>query len=104
MTIRREITESPLTQGEDERIAYHITTTPWGSSPANLLAKIYDVSANERVDVSDTNLAGSASANGDTISTPLVVGLTPGRFYRLEVQFTCDANVFECYAQIKAEH
>ena len=32
----REVKESPLPQGIDERIAYTLTTTPWGSNPGTL--------------------------------------------------------------------
>ena len=31
----RKVKESPLVQGVDERIAYTLTTTPWGSSPSS---------------------------------------------------------------------
>ena len=30
----REIVESPLPQGKDEKIAYRLTTTPWGGTPS----------------------------------------------------------------------
>lgn len=31
MTMRRNIAESPIRQGVNERIAYKVDTTPWGA-------------------------------------------------------------------------
>ena len=100
MTALREVIESPMTQGEDEQIAYTLTTTPWGSSPGTISVKIYDSSG---VDQSSTCLTGSASAVGDVITTPVVHTLTAGEIYRLEIKFTCAGNIFEPYCMIHAE-
>jgi hypothetical protein len=102
--VKREVREGRLVQGEDEQIAYTITTTPWGSSPSSPAAKLYDVTSSGRTDVSSSMLAGDASVLGDVVTTPRVFGLTAKHLYRLEVQFTCSGNVFECYVEIQAEH
>ena len=100
----RQVAEGRLVQGEDERIAYALTTTPWGSSPSTPACKLYDITAGGRLDVSATKLSGSASALGDVITSPLVLGLTKGYLYRLEFLFVCAGNTFEAYAEIDAEY
>lgn len=104
MALRREIVEGRQSQGEDESIAYQLTTTPWGSSPSSVVAKIYvQASPVTLTDVTDTNMAGSPSVNGDVITLPVVSGLSAGTIYRVEVQFTISGNVMEAYAWIDAE-
>lgn len=100
---RREVKEGKLLQGVDERIAYTLTTTPWGSSPGTIVVTLWDMTSGTPVDKSATMLFGTASAVGDVIATPLVIGLTSGNLYRLEIKFTCSGNVFEAYAEIQAE-
>lgn len=99
MTIKREVIESPITQGVGESLAYPVTTTPWGSSPTSVVVKLYEGAT----DRSATMLSGSASVLGDVITTPKVTGLTAGHEYRLEVQFTCSGNTYETYCRIFAE-
>lgn len=106
----RRIKEGKQFQGADERIAYTLTTTPWGSSPASLVVKLWDVTTDPDMqaaaywtDVSTTKLSGSASAIGDVITTPLVIGLVAGNLYRCEVQFVCSGNTFEAWALIEAQ-
>ena len=100
--VSREVREGLQTQGEDEQIAYSITTTPWGSDPSSVAVVVKDESA-AFADVTDTVTSGSASANGDVITTPIIKSLTAGRTYRVEVKFAAGANVFECYFRIRAE-
>jgi hypothetical protein len=94
------ITESPLTQGEDEQIAYTLTTTPWGSSPSDVSVVLKNSSG---TDVSATYLSGSASVAGDVITTPVVKSLVAGTQYRLEIKFTVSGNIFEAFGFIDAE-
>jgi len=101
--VSREIREGLQLQGKDERIVYSITTTPWGSSPADVVVLAYDTSASPWMDVSDVVLDGTASVNGDVITLPAVQGLTAGHSYRIAVRFAAGGNIFECYLQIKAE-
>jgi hypothetical protein len=107
MMIKRAVKEGRQLQGTDERIAYTLTTTPWGTSPGSLVVKIFDITAGTastlRVDKTTTMLSGAASALGDVITTPLVIGLTPGQLYRMEIQFVCAGNTFEAYVDILAE-
>lgn len=100
---QRQVKEGRLRQGVDERIAYNLTTTPWCSSPGTITVKLYDVTTGAKTDVSSTMLAGTASATGDVISTPLVTGLTAGSLYRMEIKFVSVGNTFEAYAEIQGE-
>lgn len=100
----REVTNSPVRQGEDEVIAYRIVSTPWGTHPENVVCTLFDVTEEEWEDVSSENLSGDPVVNVDTILTSKVTGLTVGQRYRLEVKFTCaDGNTYECYVIIIAE-
>lgn len=101
MAVRRKIKESPIRQGEDEQIAYNLTTTPWGSSPTSLSVALKTLP--DLTDVSSTHLSGSASAVGDVITTPVVSGLEAGKTYRMEIKFTVSGNVMEAWAVIEAE-
>ena len=96
----RLIVESPLFQGEDERIAYRLNTTPWGTSPASPSDVLYDASG---TDVSGTNLTGAASVSGVYITTRQVISLTDGQQYRLEIQWTDSGNTFESWVDIYAQ-
>ena len=103
MSISREVKESKLLQGADEKIAYQLTTTPWGSTPTSIVVKCYDVTT-AREDVTSTNLSGTASATGDVITCPVLQSLTAGNSYRLEIQFVSGGNTWEAYAIIQAEY
>lgn len=100
MTDIRKFKESPRSQGEDERFAYEVDTTPWGgydSDAANVLKDQYDN------DVSSTNLSGSPSVSGNVITTSVVIDLVPGIKYRLEVKWVYSGNTFEAYGWIIGE-
>lgn len=100
----REIVESPVRQGEDETIAYTITTTPWGAGTmvANSTT-LYDITERTWADKSSTMLSGSNSSTSTTFTSKQVTGLTPGRTYRLEFNFDIDSDTFEAYMIIEAE-
>jgi len=102
--IKREITESPINQGIHERVAYQLTTTPWGSSPSSPEVKLYSVNITTGVlaDVSATNLTGTATIVGDVITTPLVIGLAAGTRYRMDILFVVSGNTEEAYGWIEA--
>ena len=99
--INRQVKESPITQGEDEQIAYTLTTTPWGSTPSSVSVVIKTVPG--LTDTSATNLTGSASVASDVITTPVIKSLVAGQQYRLEIKFTSSGNVFEAWAIINGE-
>lgn len=101
MSIIRRIIESPLDQGEDERVAYALTTTPWGSSPssASVVLKSYP----DMVDVTSTLMTGLTSVVGDVITSPIVHSLVPGTVYRIEFEFVVSGNTVEAYALIRGE-
>lgn len=92
------------TQGNDETIIYSVTTTSWGSTPTNVSVKAYDVTGGTRTDVTSTVLSGNATVVGDVITLPALTGLTAGKGYRVEVQFSTGGNTFEPYLEIQAEY
>lgn len=100
---RREVKESPVGQGSNEQIAYILTTTPWGGSPSSESCSLYDMTKEPFLDVSATHLSGDASSSGDTVTSPLVLNLEPGHLYRLNIQFTSNANVREAFLMIEGE-
>ncbi len=104
MTISHVVLEGTLLQGSKEQIAYQLTTTAWGSSPASPTNTLYDITDPASwTDVSATKLTGSASVAGDIFTSKVVTGLVAGRRYRLEFLFTVSGNVFEAYALINCE-
>lgn len=96
----RRITESPLYQGEDERIAYTLTATPWGSSPSSPAVVVKDAAGD---DVTSDVTSGSASVSDDVITTPVILDLTAEAQYRLEIKFTVSGNVLEAWADLRGE-
>ena len=108
MTAKREVKEGKQYQGIEEEIAYTITTTPWGSSPTSITAKVFSLPDNgvdsDIVDTTTDNMpSGSPSASGDVITLPVLKSLVLDTMYRVEVKFTCSGNIFEAYAYVKAE-
>ncbi|MHC4363705.1 MAG: hypothetical protein ACYSTZ_12825 [Planctomycetota bacterium] len=103
MSNLREIKEGLQYIGEDETIVYTLTTTPWGSSPSSEAAKIYEVVGDALTDRTSVLMSGSAAAVNDVITLPAISGCTAGTDYRVEVKFTCAGNVFEAFAELKAE-
>jgi len=93
-----------LYQGVDEQIIYSVTTTAWGTSPASVETKVYDISDGSRTDVTLTVMTGSATVTGDIISLPVLKLLTARSIYRVEVKFTAGGNVFEPYFVVIGEN
>jgi len=102
MTGKREVVEGRQYQGEDEQIIYSITTTNWASDPASVSVAVKDNTAAD-VDVTASVTSGTTVTNGDLITLLTITGLTAGHLYRVEVKFTAESSVFECYFIIEAE-
>ncbi len=102
MATSREVQQGTQLQGVDEKIAYTITTTPWGSSPTNVSVVVKDAS-NNNTDVTSSVTSGSTTVSGDIITLLFIQMLTTLHIYRVEVKFTSDNNIFEPYFFIKAE-
>jgi len=102
MTTRREIREGRITQGVDEQIPYSVNVAPWGTSPTSVTVVVKDAS-NSNTDVTATVTTGSSSVSGNVITLPTIYNLTQGNTYRVEVKFTVNGRVLECYAYIDAE-
>jgi hypothetical protein len=99
----RAVQENPLVQGQDEKLTYTLTVTPWGSDPVNAVVTAYDVTWGEYTDVSETVLNGMAAVAGDVITLPSVENLTAGHNYRIEILWQSSGNTFECFVDIKGE-
>lgn len=101
----RAVSQNPLIQGINEQIVYTVTTTPWGSNPSSVSAKVWDMppAASVATDVTATVMPGAASPTGDVITLPALKSLTVGHVYRVEVRFTVNGNVEECYFDVTAE-
>lgn len=102
MAVSREVQQGQQLQGVDEKIAYTITTTPWGSSPTDVTVVVKDTSDND-ADVTSSVTSGSTTVLGDIITLLFIQSLTARHVYRVEVKFTAGNNIFEPYFSIKAE-
>lgn len=97
----REVKEGPQPQGEDEKLTYDITSTPWGSSPSDTSMVVKD---GDGTDVTATVTSGSMGGSGDVIVLMPIDSLTAGIRYRVEVKFTCGGGApFEPYFFIDCE-
>jgi hypothetical protein len=103
MAVSREVVEGVQIQGEDEKIAYSITTTPWGSTPTTGSVVVKDASAAYAVVTTTVMPTGSLSILLDVITLPLLQSLTAGHTYRVEVKFTVGGNIEEAYFNVRAE-
>ena len=65
----RMFRESPKEQGEDERVAYKIDTTPWGGFDSSAAVEIKLRGVGDSV---VALLEGSVSNVGNVITTPIV--------------------------------
>lgn len=103
----RRVREGQQPQGSREEIAYALTTTPWGSNPNTVEITVFDVTAargdENWIDVTSTTTSGTLTVVGDVITTPLIVNLTPGRLYRVEIVFRAGVHRFVAWMEIRAE-
>ena len=96
MSKEREVVEGPQYQGEDEEIIWTVDISNWGTQPTDISVVVKDEDGN---DVTATTTTGSpSSANlGQYINCPTIHSLTAGTQYRVEVKFTAQGQVWECY-------
>ena len=99
----RHVKEGILDQGEDERIVYKLTTTPWGSGPTapTTVFVLYDTTEEAWTTVTATKTTGAITVSGDVITLPTVFGIVNGHRYRGEVLFVCGVQTFEAYFEIQ---
>lgn len=98
----REVEESPVKQGVDEKIAYIFGWDVLGT-PTQPEVKLYDITDGEYTDVSSTCLLGSPSIVGNLVSTPKVKSLTNKKHYSLECKADINGNTLESYCHIICE-
>ena len=96
----RKFIEDRWEQGVDEEIAYAVDTTPWGGGSGSPAVVVKLAGA----PVTETVTEGSASGDGDVVTTPVIKNLTAGNTYRLEVKWTnSEGQVVEAYGFIDAK-
>ena len=96
------VSEGTLPQGADEEIIYKITTTNWGTSPSTVSA----IAVDETTDTTVTTTvfpANSPTTSGDVITLSPLKSLTKNHLYRVEVKFTANSNIFECFFKVLCE-
>lgn len=98
----REVLETDIVQGEDEKIVYSFASTPWGTGPTNVSFVVKDTT-NSLIDVTSTVMPGSATVAGDVITLPQLKLLTRTHIYRVEIKFDAQGNTFEPFFIVKAE-
>lgn len=95
-----EVAEGLIKQGTDESLAYSITTTNWASDPTSPSVAVFD--ENLMTDVTSIVMPlNSPSVTNDVISLSLLKNLTEGAFYRVEVRFTVDSNIYEAFFRVR---
>ena len=99
-TTRRAI-QSPVGQGENERISYRFDFGRWGQ-PINPTFKLYDM-ATGKSDVSSSHLSGTAGVTGSWAFSPYVMLLSDGVSYRLEAEVTINGNIMSGYLEVVGE-
>lgn len=100
MTSKRMVEESPVDQGEDERIAYEFDWTKMGS-PTGGTCVIYDMAT--WTSLGTNNLTGLTTTNGTTITSPTVFGIQRGKHYQLNCVGTVSGNTFSAFVEIVGE-
>ena len=102
MAIKRELRNSPMSQGVDEKVACTVDTFEWPGTGAvtGVVAVIKDKNG---TDVSGTRIAGAASVAGDVTTTPLVIAMTDGQLFRIEVQWVKSGDTWEAFRFIAGE-
>lgn len=104
----REFIESPWEQGNEEAQPYVVTITPWkvdpgAAAPSSVTTTLWDWSNPASPVDAAALLSGSNGVDGDEITTKVVgPSLVSGKRYRLEVKFTVEGRVLECYGYIDA--
>lgn len=101
----REVIQSDIFQGVDERIPYTINTEPWVSSPASTTVEVFSVNADGTfTDVTSTLMpTNSPSESGDVITLSLLRDGTSGVRYRVEVKFTAGGGTWEPWFDVVFE-
>jgi len=96
----RAVRENQRPQGTAEEIAYYVDTAPWGGYDSNMATTILGPNGDE---VGATHLSGATSEVGGVITTPLVIDLSPGHKYRLQILWKYAGNTFQAYCDLVGE-
>lgn len=98
----REVEESPIKQGVDEKISYAFDWEILGT-PTEPVIKLYDITDDGYTDVTSTNLLGSPSIFEKLVLTPKVKSLKDKKHYSLECMVNINGNTLETFCHIICE-
>lgn len=105
MASLREVKESPLRQGTDERIAYVFDYENIGTPSTDVSStdsfQLYDVTSS--ADVTATKMTGTGGVVGYNVTSPLVISLVAGYQYKLTSKVVVGDNTVSAYALITGE-
>lgn len=105
MSSLREVKESPLTQGTDERVAYVFDYENIGTPSTDVSStdsfQLYDIT--NSADVTATKMTGSGGVVDYKVTSPLVISLVAGYQYRLTSKVVVGDNTVSAYAMITGE-
>ena len=105
VSIRRAIQDKQA-QGINERRAYYFSTIPWlgtSAAPSAPVVTVYDITKPTWVNVTSTCVSGVASVLADVVTTGLIIALTAGHNYRVEVLFVGNGNTEIMYFELLGE-
>ena len=105
----REVKESPLKQGSDERIGYIFDFTELCEASSDVSTdvsstdsfQLYDMT--NAADVTATKLTGAGSVATYFVTSPLVIELVAGDDYRLTSKVVISDNTLSAFALIRGE-
>jgi hypothetical protein len=98
----REVEQSPVKQGVDEKISYVFDWEILGT-PTTPVVKLYDITDGGYTDVTSTNLLGSPSIVEHLVLTPKVKALKDKKHYSLECMADINGNTLESFCHIICE-
>ena len=99
MTSIRQTVPGQFWQGVDEEISYTIDVGNWDTTPTGASTVVKLGSS----DVSASVLSGTTVISGSLITTPCLTSLSAGQDYRVEVKFSSDGLLYECFFTVTGE-
>lgn len=90
--------ESPIEQGENEKIGYAFDANRWSTpNPSSPTGTVFLLPGRT---VDNSKLSGSWGVTGSWIYTPVIQDITGGNSYELLIEYTYGTNIFTPKLQI----
>jgi len=98
----RKVSESVITQGENESIYYYFDFTKMGIKPLNPVVTLNYISSYKRNPQKgeEIGLGGSPVINDFIVTTPAIAGLKKNQYYRVSCLVDIGLNRIEAYFNI----